>query len=71
MKNKKSGLIVSGGRARTEVERQELIGDLLRLRAAGLNVDRQERILFELRVEFELGWPMPSAVRGELREVQA
>lgn len=45
------------GPRRSEAERQELIAELRRLRAAGLNVDRQEAILMTLRTQFELGWP--------------
>jgi len=43
---------------RPEHERQQLIAEYRRLRAAGLNVDRQDRLLVELG-EFELGWPKP------------
>ncbi len=49
---------------RPEHERQALIGEYQRLRAAGLNVDRQDRVLFELRTEFVYGWPEPSRVLG-------
>jgi hypothetical protein len=49
---------------RPENERQALIAELRRLRAAGLNVDRQDRVLFELRTEFVYGWPEPSPVLG-------
>ena len=49
---------------RPEHERQALIGEYRRLRAAGLNVDRQDRVLFELRTEFVYGWPEPSRVLG-------
>lgn len=45
------------GGERPEVERQELIAELRRLRGEGLNVDRQEAILATLREQFELGWP--------------
>lgn len=46
---------------RPEFERQELIAELRRLRAEGVNVDRQEAILATLRGQFELGWPWPAA----------
>lgn len=42
---------------RSEVERQELIAELWRLRRDGVNVDRQEAVLRTLREQFELGWP--------------
>ncbi len=55
------------GPARSEGERQALISELRRLRAAGVNVDRQEAILSTLREQFELGWPekMPQHRRRE------
>lgn len=50
-------------RMRSEVERQELISELRRLRVVGVNVDRQEAIVKTLREQFELGWPdMPSSL---------
>lgn len=42
---------------RSEVERQELIAELLRLRRDGVNVDRQEAIMMTLRAQWEFGWP--------------
>lgn len=45
------------GFRRTETERQTLIAELRRLRAAGVNVERQGAIAVELRDTFELGWP--------------
>lgn len=44
-------------RQRPEVERQLLILELRRLRRQGVNVDRQEAIVSELRRDWELGWP--------------
>lgn len=51
------GLTVLHQAVRPEIERQELIRELQRLRRAGLNVDRQEAIVSELRLGWELGWP--------------
>lgn len=48
---------------RSELERQALIAELRRLRADGVNVDRQDVIEEELRRDFELGWPRRRAVR--------
>lgn len=42
---------------RPEVERQLLILELRRLRRQGVNLDRQEAIVAELRRDWELGWP--------------
>lgn len=42
---------------RSEFERQLLIAELRRLRREGVNVDRQEAIVTELRGGWELGWP--------------
>lgn len=40
-----------------ETERQELIAELLRLRALGMNQDRQATLRLEL-AKFEYGWPV-------------
>lgn len=55
------------GGYRTEIERQRLIAELGRLRAAGVNVDRQEAIETELRETFELGWPERVGVKRSSR----
>lgn len=56
------------GGKRPEVERQELIAELRRLRNDGLNVDRQEAILATLRGQFELGWPEAKVPRRRSSE---
>ena len=55
MKRKPPFMIVR----RPECERQRLIGEYRRLRADGVNVDRQEAVLAELRRDWEFGWPPP------------
>lgn len=56
------------GLHRMEVERQALIAELRRLRADGVNVDRQEVILAELRETFEHGWPPVATARQSRRQ---
>lgn len=54
---KENWMMVFRKKVRPEVERQLLIIELRRLRLQGMNLDRQEVIVAELRRDWEFGWP--------------